>query len=164
MWKCPECGAEISTMKYSAQTTGNEWGTISLPNKRREQDQIENYSDTNFDDSENTDWGPYKYTCNECEEIVNLSNLIWVEEEEEEKGEEEKEIEEEKHDIIYPKNNIIEEQNGILEKMLICDVCKTTYPLSNYSNQHQECPKCGKIIKIEEFKRLLDKGFYNKNE
>ena len=167
MWKCPECGEEISRLRYSVQTTGTEWGTLTLPCRHREPNDIEEYCDTDYDDSETQGWETYEYNCDECDATITLSELEWEDDEEEEERKEkekEMEMEEEKHNIIHSKANVIHEQEGILQKMMICDICKTAYPLTMQTFNQQECPKCGRMISKNNFEELLDKGFYKTNE
>ena len=59
VFKCPECEAEIDTVKYSCYTSGKEWGTCYI-NDRGE------FEDHECDDSETNDCDDYEYECPEC--------------------------------------------------------------------------------------------------
>ena len=186
MWKCPECKAKLEYLKYNVSTQSCEYGTADLINdptetqleQRRRYDII---TDHNSDDYGNTDWdGNPEYECPDCSAEIEISDLEWCEDEEEDELDEEgepirtkveDELEETKHKIIVPQQRITEKYtDNTFNNSIICKECKHVF-VSNIGERWEEgsvdfcdCPKCGTQNSTEEFKKLLKDGFFNNNE
>ena len=170
MWKCPECKHEIKELQYQVSTQSSEYGTASLSEKF----EITNYKiiyDHNNDDQGDTEWdGSPEYTCPECENEVDPTELIWViEDEEENKPEIPPEPEETLFKIICPKIQIIRKEcpKDSSCSTLICKNCKHIFvcdTANDYDNGGTfECPKCYETNTVKEYKELLLKGFFEPN-
>ena len=162
-WKCPNCEEEIETLDYDVGITATEYGTAYLnEEKSTEENTRDIVVDWDSNDMGNTDSnGDYEYRCPECQEEINPDRLIWIEEEEEEEKKEIKkpeELEETKHNIIRPKTPIIIECNiNNNNSSMICKECShiIIYDDMNYSDEFPECPKCGTVNSIQEFRKKL---------
>ena len=65
MPKCPHCDAEITSLNYTASTSGWEWGSLSYS---------ERYGmDWNVSNSEVVETCDYTYQCPECETDMDMN-------------------------------------------------------------------------------------------
>lgn len=160
MWKCPNCSNEIDSLCYSVETREN--GYVNLYDN-------EGLCQASDYESNDNDWtGDVEYCCPECDEYVNLSDLILITDEEKELEEEKKELEEEKFNIIKPEINLQIEKNNIdqTENTMICKHCFYVFVYSTEKNGSNEdftdCPNCGQQNNKEEYKKLIISRFFEK--
>lgn len=176
MWKCPNCNHELERLDYHVNTQSSEYGTADLSDTKQIRGDI--VVDYNSDDYGDNEWdGSPEYTCPECDNDVSLSDLIWVnddDEEEEEKPKLPPEPEETLHKIIKPSKDIIKtDMPKSTEDSIICKNKKCLHVFvieesDTYQRRRNnidddelfECPKCSTSITLEEYKKLLNSGYY----
>ena len=183
-WKCPQCKIELEYLKYNVSTQSREYGTADLESEptevqleqRRRYDIVTDHSSDDYGD---TDWdGDPEYECPTCSAGIEISDLEWCEDEEDEELDEdgepikvvkEEEPEETKFKIIIPKNYITENNcsGNSLSGTIICKEClhpfvTDTERWGGNNEEFYDCPKCGTQNSSVEFKQLLKDGFFNK--
>jgi len=169
-WKCPECEAEITYLKYSVTTTGTEYGSADLDDENQSHgDRIIEHS---CDDSDGGEWdGSPDYSCPECDTGLSEDDVVWEDEEEEDEEEcssgPKKEVDEETlHNIITPSKPIISKDNpkDASTTSIICKKCFHLFVRGKddiYGEEFCECPKCGESNSTTEFQKLLKEGYYS---
>lgn len=159
MWKCPLCENEIEHLDYDVDS--REWGSCDLSNS-------EEPETSNFEQSDSEWSGDVSYRCPECNEEINLSDLLPVKTEQEEEKPIKRELEEEKFNIIKPEINLQIEKNNIdqTENTMICKHCfyVFVYSTENYSNEEDfhNCPNCEEQNNKKEYKKLITDRFFEK--
>lgn len=164
MWKCPYCENEIDTLDYSVEV--REWGYVNLSDDNGNC-QTEDY------ESRDNEWnGDPEFSCPECSEIIEPSELTLVEEnetEEKEEKEEEKKLEEEKFNIIKPEKELQLTNKGSnqIENTMICKHCFYVFAYSDKTHDHEkeeqiDCPSCGEPNNVEEYKALIETRYFEK--
>lgn len=173
-WKCPHCEEEIEELYYSVNTVGTEYGTAYLNNKPKptitENERPAYYqeiADYERDDDNTSEWdGSPEYRCRECDEDIELDELIPIITKEDTKTEEKlEEPEETLHNIIKPKNLISTNQvsRDASQYSLTCKKCLYLFihgiePYShNETEDLVECPLCGQLNSLKAFKETLNK-------
>jgi len=177
MWKCPECRHEIDRVQYNVSTSGSEYGTASLVenNPTNTRDRAEDFEQDDYGDTEWNDTP--EYTCPECDNNINLEDLIWInedddEDEDDDKPKPEPEPEETLHNIILPENNIVRtDLPRQADESIICKnkKCKHIFVVEKATRygyglrddeETFECPKCATSNTLTEYKELLLKGYF----
>ena len=164
-YKCPHCEEEIDHLRYNVRTTCMEYGTAALPSRETTGTHpMSSHLDYDSSDSDDNDWdGSPEHECPECNTTINPNSLIWTEEEEEKIIESIEE--EERHLIIRPQLAfVLQGPKDQLDSTIICKHCRYAFAnqTSEYSHEHIDCPKCGESNTTEEYKELIEKGFFNK--
>lgn len=176
MWICPECDAEIERLLYDVDTVSSEYGTADLSDEKEER-RSEIVQDYNSDDYGDSEWsGSPNFRCPECDNDVDPVDLIWKgdnDEEDEDKPKPEPEPEETLHKIIVPKKNIFKsdlpkttEDSSIICKNPKCRhvfiVDSDTYGYNHKTDDNEtfECPRCSTSNTLEEYKKLLENGYF----
>lgn len=177
-WKCPSCETEIDHLCYNVQTTSSEYGSAYLNDhpKKKEDPYYEKITEHDYQDGGDTEWdGSPEYECPECNHRTDPENLIWFdsETEKEEAKKKSEEPEETLHNIVKPKNSIIQNEisKDITDSSIICKKCshvfiydiEKEYFRTKEKENFLECPNCGQVNSLEEFKELLEKGTFNKH-
>lgn len=169
MWKCPHCEAKIDRLDYRVDTMGTEYGTADLTSRSNIEgsSRVTNHE---YSDSGDTEWsGDVTYECSECNDELDLDDLIWVPEEETKivKPKPEEEPIETTFNIIRPQNEIIKNEiaKDSRNSTLLCKECNYMFIGDNQNNSFNsdilDCPKCGVQNSIREFKELLEQGHFN---
>lgn len=177
MWICPECSCEIKHLNYDVDTVSSEYGTADLSDKKPEHAR-DRVTDHENEDMGDTEWsGSPNYRCPECDNDIDLMDLEWEDEddeEEEEKPKPEPEPEETLHRIIKPEKDIIKtDLPKSVENSIICKNKKCLHVFvieegdyyqkrRNNDNDDElfECPKCSTSITLDEYRKLLNSGYY----
>jgi len=184
-WQCPHCNHTLEKLNYGVDTNQREYGTAYLTDEKPETTEDRNNSnemieDWNQDDNGDSEWSEDpSYSCHECNEELELSDLIWIEEEKItiEKIEPEKttEPEETLHNIIHPEKSLLDERENrkrVFDATIICKKCNHVFinendqytdmhGISSNENNSCECPKCSEMNSTKEFQELLKKGYFN---
>lgn len=171
MWKCPSCENEIECLDYSTAT--REWGSCTLFSANNNGEITTETK--NFEQSNNEWSGDIEYFCPECQEEINLSNLLLVKTEQkdkdEEKKEESKELEEEKFNIIEPKIKLQTEDKNHMDhcnSTIICKSCNYFFVSSTEkygdTKEFVDCPKCETPNNEDEYRKLIKDGFFEKKK
>ena len=150
-FKCPHCLVKVEYLDYSQPS--REWGSYSLP----EGDDIleEDRENGDYDNSDSESDGDTSYDCGECGRSLELSELIFVDEEKEQVKKEGKKIRKKKIDttiIITPTSTHIEtlnpwEEETRLPKYLTCHKCQTEILLTD-DDTEINCTKCNTELTI----------------
>ena len=83
MWKCPECLHELTSLAYNVYTSSSEYGTAELSDHNQESNRDKIY-EHECNDNGDTEWTDTpNYTCPECDNEIDLDDLKWVDEDEE---------------------------------------------------------------------------------
>ncbi len=158
MWKCPNCENEVTSLDYTVNTTGSEYGRAILSNKKQEDiDAI--VEDHDYSDNGDTEWdGSPNYRCPECDSDLDPTDLIWEEENEETnptQNQRTPEIEEKPRGKIenewnkhFDKGN--QKKDNMLEEGNFCPKCKYFFPKEYTTNRTYDtteteeatCPNC----------------------
>ena len=177
MWKCPECETEVTELYYSVPTNSSESGTASIdmtPRLNRDGIKRAQVIDYEYDSSGDSEWnGDPEFECRECNNNILLSELIWIEGEEEKVPPKSDEPEETLHNIVSPVNRITmrPDFDRTLDSTLMCKNCSHLIVFMSGERGNKdckdiicECPKCGETTSEEEFKKLLNIGFFDIKE
>lgn len=171
-WKCPDCEAEIETLKYNVATTGVEYGEAGLSSIKQDPEDI--IDDHDFQDSGDSNWdGSPDYECPECGIGIDLVDLIWItdESDEEETSSTKENDEETEHEIIHPKVSIqsVDWPKNASDTSIICKNCFYMFVTGSQNNSNDneifcQCPKCNETNSSTEFIKLLNEGYYSKKK
>lgn len=170
-WICPKCNAEIEELRYSVPITDVEYGTACLPDHGDVDDECE-IIDHEYSDSSGSNWdGDPEYECQECDHTIDLSEIKWknnIEDDEETIKKEKAEIlEETTHTIIRPIKNIMNpEPPKTTNNSICCKNCRHIMVLNGdiYGEIFCECPICNEVNSTTEYISLVHSGFYNKEK
>lgn len=188
VWKCPQCNCAIETLNYNVGISSHEYGTASLTDEKPKRNT--RYYDIavehNSDDQGDSNWeGSPNYSCPECDEEIEIKDLIWIGKEKKPCEKCKKEIkncncsepEETKFKIILAKHIIIDDDKAkdSSSSTIICKKCKHIFVAFggekdwsekySYGNKETEesceCPKCGTTNSIKEFQQLIKDNFFS---
>jgi phage FluMu protein Com len=167
-WKCPRCGEEIDNVNYQVSTSGREYGSAYIHGTNDGPPEINNHE---TDDSD-SDWDEdMEYKCPECDEEIDPTLLIEIEEDEiieTPKPPEVEETDESDHKIIRPSNPIILNNSRYsTESSMVCKNCRHVYLKGGceYDLENiNECPQCNTTMSVKEYTQLKNDGYYNTND
>ena len=166
MWICPECDEEINHLRYNVNTSGWEGGSADL-NDTQSTNPHQIVVDYKCYDSGEEWHGDPNYECPECDNQINLSDLIWKDKDKDEEPELINEPEELEHEIITPQNYITTHRdlsNKTTDVSMICKQCFYVFATENQNGYNSEefhnCPDCGHLNSSTEFKKLLDNDYF----
>jgi len=155
MYKCKHCDDEIVELDYEVDIESYEYGTAFLSSKKHtERNDI--ITDYDYSGSGDNEWkGRPIFKCqNCCEEIDPEVDLIWEEDEQEEK-ENNKEIEETPNaQTIFKGKEMYksEKEDEISKYTTVCKKCKHLFLAETGFRDEirgiQTCPKCSKVFSI----------------
>ena len=161
MWKCPSCENEIETLDY--EVPAREWGSAYLSEPDNENSEAE----MNNHETSNSEWtDDVNYFCPECNEEVDLSDLILVKTEQEKEKPKKEELEEEKFNIIKPEIEIQVQRRSTdqTDSTMICKHCYYVfvYFTEKYGKAEEftDCPNCGKQNNRKEYKQMIKDRFF----
>lgn len=164
MYKCPHCHEELSNLDYSIPQV--EYGSLSLPIRRYQGDDISNHGDYDSHDTESTE-SP-RFDCPECHITIPLQDLIWEDApigtnsglprvDNNRQGEESVET--------FRPEFMGSGKTNQLNVAMICmsTRCGKSFIYDELDRFH-ECPHCGFNNDRDEFRKRIKSGAYNKDK
>lgn len=162
MYICPHCETRIEYLDYNVNINSTEYGTAYFNTENTENREERSFiTDYDYNDQGDTEWnGRPEYQCPECNETIELNELIWQEEKREKETEKKITIEENPLAIARMATNKIlyTNENGdkISKNTTKCPKCKYLFKGEEkigYGEtgliENQTCPKCNKEYKIK---------------
>lgn len=157
-FKCPHCQEELEYVNYTANTSGWERGSAKVNNNG-------DFADHECEDSETNEASDYEYSCPECDEPLEESDLERIEEKEEEEEETPKNEDGEELKPPNEKENIkkfiAEHENNFIqtiqrENIIICIKCGQTNLTKREELEEEtaECSKCGQQLTKNKYIKL----------